>query len=183
MNHTPLFMAIGWIGMTGWLGCVSVDTPNTKVNVGITSVNLPDSSSSKEDTAPFARQLRKVSEHQSKVAKYLTRREWDDLVKKTSDWTDEIRDLRGYAHTSHDPRLFRECCDALMVEVQALRQAAMRQDGVRAQQAFDACDPPLNRLVRSFPPDGSAGRPGESGTRNSGNKPRSLPPQQKPQVP
>jgi hypothetical protein len=144
-----------------------VETPDTRVNVGITSVNLPESSSSKSDSAAYARPLRKVGEQQTKVAKYLTRRKWGDVVEKSSDWMEQIRKLRGYAHTSHDTRLFRECCDALLTQAQTLRQAAMRRDSVRAQQAFDACDPPLNRLVRSFPPNGvTMRRDSASETRN-----------------
>lgn len=173
MFRTIMFLTMVTAGSAGWLGCVSVDTPDTKVKVGITSVNMPESSSSKSDSAAYARPLRKVSEQQVKVAKYLTRREWEDVVEKSSDWTKQIRELRGYAHSSHDMQLFRECCDALLAQVQALRQAAMRRDGVQAQQAFNACDPPLNRLVRSFPPQGVATRRDfVAGPRDSGSEKR-----------
>jgi hypothetical protein len=131
-------------------GCVSVDTPDAKVQVGITSVNVPHSPPD-PDAAPYAHSLKKVSERQGKVARQISKRDWEDVVKRSSEWIDDIRELSAYAPSTHDPRRFQACCDQLLASVQTLRQSAMRQDAPRIQQSFDACDPPLTALIRNFP--------------------------------
>lgn len=179
--HKIVILNVAWAALTSGLGCVSVDTPNTKVNVGLPSWDLPKASSSKSDEAAYARPLRKVGEQQSKVAKHMARHEWEDVVDKSSDWADRIRELSSHAQSTHDPQLLRDTCNELLAQVHALRQAAMHRDRKQAQQAFDACDPLLSRLIRSFPPEGATtARPSDHAARPAPSPPAASNRQQVP---
>lgn len=135
-----------------WLtACVSVDTPDTKVKVGTTSLRLPGDRSSSSETPAYAKPLKRVTAQQAKVARELAKQDWKDLVSESSDWITRVRDLTGYAGSSQDPALFQACCEELVLHAQALREAALRRDATAARQSLAACDPPLNRLNQAFP--------------------------------
>lgn len=143
-----LLFCIPWLGPAG---CVSVDTPDTKVHVGVTQLNLPGGESSGTDAAPYAALLKKVTAQQAKVAKELAKRDWEELTDEAGDWIVYSRELAGYAPTTHDPSLLRACCQELSRHAEALRQASLRRNAAAAEEAIAACDAPLNRLVQSFP--------------------------------
>jgi hypothetical protein len=131
-------------------GCVSVDTPDTNVKVGITSLNLPGSEKD-PNTAAYAKPMKKVTAQQAEVSEQFAKRDWEELAKESSDWVAYTRDLAGYANSSHNPPLFRSCCDQLAVHAQGIRDAAMRHDEAGVQRALAACDQPLDQLVQHFP--------------------------------
>ncbi len=143
---------IGFALLTHGFGCVSVNTPDTQVKVGITEFKMPGSShESDASAAPYAEPLRKVSRQQARVARQITQGDWEDLGERSAEWMSQVRELAGYADTSHDPHLFRACCRQLQEQIGILEQAAMRRDADRARQAFDACNSPLTTLVLTFP--------------------------------
>lgn len=146
-----LLTALAVLGVLSGTGCVSVTTPSTSVKVGITDLSIPGGHERDPNAAPYARALRKVSEQQTKVGRQLGEHDWEDLVKRSSEWMDRVRELAGYAGTSSNPALFRSCCQQLQEQVQTLEQAAMMRDMDRSQRAFAACNPPLNTLTQNFP--------------------------------
>jgi hypothetical protein len=151
MFRSFLVTAIGSIVLASSTGCVSVKTPDTNVKVGITELKMPGSHESDTAATPYARPLRKVSEQQAKVARQLGKRDWEDVGEESAKWLSQVRELAGYAGTSHNPTLFRECCRQLQEQIHLVQQAAERRDVDRIQQAFDACNPPLTTLVQNFP--------------------------------
>jgi hypothetical protein len=152
MSRSTVPLVLLSFGLLGQAGCVSVDTPDTKVHVGVTQVNLPGGSENSDPNAsPYAGPLKRVTAQQAKVAKELAKGDWEELTDEAGDWITYTRELTGYAATSHDPALFRACCDDVSRHAEAIRQAALRRDAATARTAVAACDAPLNRLVRSFP--------------------------------
>lgn len=140
------------------VGCVSVETPDTNVKVGITSLSLPGGGHDEPRETPYAKPLRKVTSQQREVTEQLAKRDWSELAKESSDWIRYARELSGYAGTTSDPNAFRGCCDQIIAGAETLRQAALRRDAATAQQALAACDPPLNQLCRQFPLSQAAGQ-------------------------
>lgn len=145
-----LFLIVAAV-VGGGPACVSVDTPDTNVKVGLTSVNLPGSEPNDEAAAPYARSLRRVTRQQAEVAEQFAKRDWTELTEESSDLVSYARELSGYAATTHDPAMFRACCEQIVRNGEALRQAALRHDAAAANQALAACDPPINQLAQNFP--------------------------------
>mgnify|MGYP000361040753 CR=1 FL=1 len=92
-------------------GCVSVDTGQTRVDVGVPralyAVDVRADVPASEGPA-YARALRKAGDYQAKVAENLAEGDRDDLVRRSAEWVQRIRELSGYAETSHDPARFRQ---------------------------------------------------------------------------
>jgi hypothetical protein len=104
-----------------------------------------------EAVTPYGAALQKVIRQQDKVLKELRRGKWSQVTDEAGDWTEYVRVLSGYAGSTHDPAKFRYYCDQLLVQVQAVRDAGVREDSMRCEAAIRACDPFLNGLSREFP--------------------------------
>lgn len=151
MKSRNAILAVTAALFAGSSACVSVETPDTNVKVGITSVELPGRGHDGANDAPYAKPLRKVTGQQREVTEQLAKRDWSELAKESSDWIRYTRELSGYATTTDDPNLFRDCCERIIAGAESIRQAALRRDAATAQQALAACDPPLNQLCGRFP--------------------------------
>ena len=133
-------------------GCVSVKTPD--VDVLVNQFDFPSQSSGPEENVnytPYAAALNRVTRQEGKVVKALNERDWEEVVDEAGDWLRDARELSGHANTSHDPTRFRGYCDALLREMQVLRQAALRRDAGSCERAIQACEPVLDRFIRTFP--------------------------------
>jgi len=137
-------------------GCVSVDTPNTKVDVGLTSVQLPGQGSS--NRTPYAKPLERVSRQQAKLGRELAKQDWADVLEESSELMADVRTLSGYAGTSHDPATFRVWCGELLEHAQAVREAALVRDAAAAERALAAGDQVLSRMMQTFPLTGTPGQ-------------------------
>jgi hypothetical protein len=144
-------LAIGLFSVISIGGCVSVDTPDTKVKVGLTSVRLPDSAREDSNATPYAKPLQRVSRQQAKVGRQLAKQDWEDVIEESSDLMADVRTLSGYAATSHDPGTFRACCQELLQHAQAVREAALVRNAASAERALAACNQPLNHMMQIFP--------------------------------
>lgn len=136
-------------------GCVTVDTPSTRVEVGPANLFHVGSDSSARPApgeTPYAGPLRKVSRQQSKVAEELVDAEWDEVVEKSGKWAEYTRELNAQAGSSHDPALFRQYCEELLTAIGAVQQAGLRRDYHACQRGLDACGDIINRITRTFPP-------------------------------
>ena len=140
------------VAMSG-TGCVLVETPS--VRVGVVGSPEPRADAPASPTAPYARALQSVVRQQDEVAEQLRDRDWEDLMDEADDWVERVRELSGYAETSHNPARFRRQCDKLLAATEAVRRAARSRDPQACRRAIDACDPLLDQLVRDFPLTGS----------------------------
>ena len=104
---------------------------------------------------PYGPDLERVVKQEEKVVKRLQKQDWKGLLEDTTTWTQQVRTLAGYSHTTYDPARFRTYCDQLLVQTQSIRDAALHQDPVACNTAILGCDPVLNRLSSEFPPDAS----------------------------
>jgi hypothetical protein len=151
MARQALSIAIALFAVISLAGCVSVDTPDTNVKVGITSVRLPDSHREDSNATPYAKPLQRVSNQQAKVGRQLAKQDWEDVIEESSDLMADVRTLSGYAATSHDPATFRACCQEMLQHAQAVREAALVRNAASAERALAACNHPLNRMMQTFP--------------------------------
>lgn len=130
-------------------GCVMVNPGDVSVGgPGPIQVGRPKPT---EAMTPYGATLQKVIKQQDKVLKQLRKGHWSQTVDEAGDWTEYVRTLNGYAGTSHDPARFHAYCEQLLVHTQAARDAAVRSDAIRCEQAIRACDPILNSFSRDFP--------------------------------
>ncbi|HOB72961.1 MAG TPA: hypothetical protein PKG54_00410 [Phycisphaerae bacterium] len=146
-------MRAWWLSLVSILfagsGCVMVNPGNVRVG-GPAPIEVGSPKPSEPMTA-YGPTLQKVIAQQDKVLKALRKGKWSKVADEASEWTEYVRTLNGYAGTSHDPEQFHSYCEQLLVHTQAARDAAVREDAVRCEQAIRACDPILNRFSRDFP--------------------------------
>lgn len=135
-------------------GCVTVDTPSARVEVGpanLFHVGSGSADSRAPGETPYARPLRKVSHQHSKVAEELVEAEWDEVVEKSGKWAEYARELNAQAGASHDPSLFRRYCEELLTAIGQVQQAGLRRDYRECQRRLDACGNIINKITRTFP--------------------------------
>lgn len=130
-------------------GCVMVNPGDVRVG-GPAPIEVGSPKPSEPKTA-YGPMLQKVIAQQDKVLKQLRRGNWSQVVDEAGDWTEYVRTLNGYAGTSHDPARFHAYCEQLLVHTQTARDAGVRNDAIRCEQAIRACDPILNQFSRDFP--------------------------------
>ncbi len=139
-------------------GCVSVDTGRTRVDVGVPralyAVDVRADAPATEGP-PYARALRRAGDYQARVAEKLAEGDWEDLVKRSGEWVQRVRELSSYAESSHDSLLFRRYCDELLRHAENARHAALARDGEGCRRALNAADPVLAKITRTFPLSGS----------------------------
>jgi hypothetical protein len=135
--------------LSGLAGCISVQTPDTHVQVGPPFFEA--GSGEYENQTAYAAPLNRVYHQQARVSRELAEGDWNDTIKAAVHWVDYTRELSSYAGAAHDPALFQQCCQDLLPKVEAVRQAAMRQNLAECQEAVAACSPPLDKLMQTFP--------------------------------
>ena len=100
---------------------------------------------------PYGPELDQVVKQQDKVFKEIRKGHWSHVADEAGKWMAQIRRLNGYSGASHDPHRFQAYCEQLLAQVQAVRDAAVREESIRCEQAFRSCDPILNNFTRDFP--------------------------------
>ncbi len=131
-------------------GCVIVNPGELQVSAS-PSPRVVSSPGHGEARTAYGPALERVLRQEQKVIDELQQRDWNDVLEETSEWTEQVRSLSGYASTTHDPARFRAHCDRLLAQIQGIRDAALRQDPVACHGAIHSCDPVLDRLSREFP--------------------------------
>lgn len=162
--------------LSGLAGCVSVQTPDTHVQVG--APFFETGGGGYENQTAYAAPLNRVYHQQERVSRELAEGDWNDAIRASARWVEYTRELSSYAGAAHDPALFQQCCQDLLPKVEAVRQAAMRQNMAECQEAVTACSPPLNKLVQTFPqtvPEAMAAARGARRTAPAGSAPKFVP--------
>ena len=136
-------------------GCLIVNP----AEVSLTASPMPlivTSPKASEPQTPYGPALTRVIRQQEKLIEAVDDLDWSDVIDEAGDWTRYVRVLSGYADTTHDRALFRECCDQLLLGIRQVRDAGIRRDSIRCQAAIRGCDPVLDKLGREFPVTRSA---------------------------
>jgi hypothetical protein len=131
-------------------GCVMVNPGDVRVaSPAPSSVGHPKATP--EPMTAYGPELQRVMAQQHKVLKEFRKGHISKVADEAGKWTEQVRVLDGYAGASHDPARFQGYCQQLLVQTQAVRDAAVREDSLRCDQALRACDPILNNFSRDFP--------------------------------
>jgi hypothetical protein len=147
-------------------GCVLVNPGD--VHVGSPApVEVGRPKPTPEPMRPYGPELERVIQQQDKVFKEIRKGHYSHVADEAGKWMEMVRRLNGYAGTSHDAGRFQMYCEQLLTHVQAVRDAAVREESIRCEQAWRACDPILNNFTRDFPisamaPPARTGRPSSS---------------------
>lgn len=154
------------VTLAGGSGCVLVNPGDVHVgSPAPAEVNRPKPTP--EPMRPYGPELEKVVQQQDKVFKEIRKGRYSHVADEASRWMEQVRRLNGYSGSSHDPRRFQTYCEQLLTQIQAVRDAAVREESIRCEQAWRACDPILNNFTRDFPisaisPPPRTGRPTSS---------------------
>lgn len=130
-------------------GCVLVNPGEVRLGSPAPAVVVSPTPSG--SMTPYGHALHRVIQKQDEVLTDVRKHKWSHVAEGASEWMGHVRTLSGYANTTHAPARFRQYCDQLLVQVQAVRDAALCKDRARCEAAFRACDPTLNGLSRDFP--------------------------------
>lgn len=149
--------ALAMAGMTLLLstGCLIVNPSDVSVTASPVPLVVASPEPS-EPQMPYGPALSRVIRQQDKVTGALVESDWEDLIDEAGDWTRYVRQLSGYADTTHERALFRKHCDRLLAQINQVRDAAIRRDTARCQAAIRDCNPILDELSREFPVTRSA---------------------------
>jgi hypothetical protein len=131
-------------------GCLIVNPSEVSLTASPAPLIVTTPEPSEPQTA-YGPALTRVIRQQDKVVAALNECDWEDVIDEAGDWTEYVRVLSGYADTTHDRALFRECCDQLLSQIKQIRDSAIRRDFVRCQAAIRSSDPILDKLGREFP--------------------------------
>ncbi len=157
------------------VGCVSVKTPDVSVDVmdPVNAYKRSGSSSNEPASAervrytPYAKTLERVNRQQVKVNEKFAKQDWKDLEEEADDWAVDVRDLNGYASSSHNPEKYRTLAGRLLDQVSDLKRAARAGDAAACRKALDQADATLAEFTKTFPltePVGSSSEPRPSRT-------------------
>jgi hypothetical protein len=147
----------------GGAGCVMVNPGEMHVGSPVPgTVRTPKPTP--EPMTAYGPKLQRVIEQQDKVLKELRKGHFSKAADLAGEWMEDVRVLNGYAGASHDPARFQAYCGQLLARTQTVRDAAVRNDSVRCEEAIRSCDPVLNDFTRDFPmsaiaPPAAAPRP------------------------
>jgi len=149
-------------------GCIIVNPSEVSLSASPVPIVVASAEPSEPQT-PYGPALKRVIHQQHKVVEALDECDWAEVIDEAGDWTEYIRVLSGYADTTHDRALFRQCCDQLLAQIKQIRDAAIRRDAVRCQTAIRGCDPIMDKLSREFPVTRAAAAARQAERRSGGH--------------
>lgn len=134
-------------------GCLIIDArvPDVRVEASLPPPDPAIECGAPVRYKPYGAALDRVVRQETVIQKELRKRDWDELGDELAEWQQYVRRLVGVADTSHDPARMRECCEALLEHIDAMRHGAVRMHAGAVRQALGEAAPVMNQMSTEFP--------------------------------